>query len=113
MKVRAPSVSAIAAVCLFLIDYAHRTRVKIWGRARVVEDDPRLLSSLLDPGYKARIERAVVIEIDAWDVNYRQHIPRKLDAADVDAALETLGQRIRELETENVALKARLGAVPG
>jgi len=94
------------AVSLFLIDYAERTRVKVWGRARVVENDPRLLGKLTDPAYKARVERAIVIEIDAWDINCRQHIPRKFAAADVEAAREGLEMRIRELEAENARLKA-------
>ncbi len=97
------------AVCLFLMDYAHRARIKIWGRARVVEDDPELLARLVDRGYKARIERAILIEIDAWDLNCRQHIPQKFAAADVGAAVEKLQSRIRELETENADLKERLG----
>jgi predicted pyridoxine 5'-phosphate oxidase superfamily flavin-nucleotide-binding protein len=94
------------AVSLFLIDYAERTRVKVWGRARVVENDPRLLGKLTDPAYKARVERAIVIGIDAWDINCRQHIPRKFAAADVEAAREGLEMRIRELEAENARLKA-------
>jgi predicted pyridoxine 5'-phosphate oxidase superfamily flavin-nucleotide-binding protein len=94
------------AVSLFLIDYAQRTRVKVWGRARIVEGDPQLLGKLIDPVYKARVERAIVIEIDVWDINCRQHIPRKFAAADVEAALEELQKRIRELEAENARLKA-------
>jgi uncharacterized protein len=93
------------AVSLFLIDYVRRTRVKVWGRARVVENDPRLLGKLVDPAFKARVERAIVIEIDAWDSNCRQHIPRKFAAADVEEALEKLRTRIRELEVENAELK--------
>jgi predicted pyridoxine 5'-phosphate oxidase superfamily flavin-nucleotide-binding protein len=96
------------AVCVFLIDYAQRARVKVWGRARVVENDPELLARLIEPGYKARIERAVVIEIDAWDGNCRQHIPQKFAAADVEAAISTLQQRVAELVRENESLRARL-----
>jgi len=65
------------AVCLFVIDYERRARVKLWGRAAVVEGDPVLLGRVADPAYVARIERAILIEIDVWDVNCRQHIPRK------------------------------------
>lgn len=96
------------AVCLFLIDYAHRARVKVWGRGRIVEDDPKLLTRLTEPGYKARVERAILIDIDAWDINCRQHIPQKFAAADVEAAVSKLQSRIDELESENAALRERL-----
>jgi predicted pyridoxine 5'-phosphate oxidase superfamily flavin-nucleotide-binding protein len=93
------------AVALFLMDYAHQARIKIWGRARVVENDPELVARLADPTYRARIERAIVIEIDAWDTNCRQHIPQKFDAADVAGAIAPLEARIAELKAENARLK--------
>jgi uncharacterized protein len=96
------------AVCLFLIDYAQRTRVKVWGRGRIVEDDPQLLTKLTEPGYKARVERAILIDIDAWDINCRQHIPQKFAAADVEAAVSKLQGRIGALESESAALRKRL-----
>jgi predicted pyridoxine 5'-phosphate oxidase superfamily flavin-nucleotide-binding protein len=95
---------------LFLMDYAHRRRIKVWGRARVVEDDPDLVARLMPPGYRARGEQAIVFTVEAWDVNCPQHIPQKLDAADVAAAFERLQARIAELEQETAALKARLSA---
>jgi predicted pyridoxine 5'-phosphate oxidase superfamily flavin-nucleotide-binding protein len=85
---------------IFLMDYAHRRRVKIWGEARMVDDDPALLKSLMPAGYKARPEQAVVFRIAAWDTNCPQHIPQKFDAADVVAALATRDARIAELEAE-------------
>lgn len=85
---------------IFLMDYAHRHRVKIWGEARVVEDDPALLASLMPQGYKARPEQAIVFTISAWDTNCPQHIPQKFDAADVAAALASRDARIAELEAE-------------
>lgn len=87
-------------VCLFLIDYAHRQRVKIWGRARVVEDDPALVDSLKVPSYEGRPERAILIDVVAWDANCPQHIPVRFDAEDVDAALAARDRRIAELEAE-------------
>jgi hypothetical protein len=83
---------------MFLIDYAHRRRIKIWGTARVVEDDPALLQSLMPHGYKARPEQVIVFTIKAWDTNCPQHIPQKFDAADVAAALAGRDARIAELE---------------
>ena len=52
---------------LFLLDFAHRQRIKLWGRARVVEDDPALLERLVDPGYRAKPERAILFTVEAWD----------------------------------------------
>jgi predicted pyridoxine 5'-phosphate oxidase superfamily flavin-nucleotide-binding protein len=95
---------------LFLMDYAHRRRVKIWGEARVIEDDAALLASLMPQGYKARPEQAILFTIAAWDTNCPQHIPQKFDAADVAAALATRDARIAELEAEVLTLTN--GAAP-
>jgi len=89
---------------LFFMDHAHRRRVKLWGRARVVEGDPSLLAQLSVEGYAARVERAIVFDVEAWDANCPQHIPVLLPAAEVQAALDRKDARIRELEA---ALKAR------
>jgi len=91
---------------LFLMDYAHRRRVKIWGEARVVDDDPALLQSLMPQGYKARPEQVILFRISAWDTNCPQHIPQKFDAADVAAALAARDTRIAELEAELAAVRA-------
>ncbi|MBN8902817.1 MAG: pyridoxamine 5'-phosphate oxidase family protein [Rhodospirillales bacterium] len=90
---------------LFLMDYARRRRVKIWGRARMVEGDADLNARLMPMGYRARAEGAILFEIVAWDLNCPQHIPQKFDAADVAAALQTRDARIAELEAELAALK--------
>jgi predicted pyridoxine 5'-phosphate oxidase superfamily flavin-nucleotide-binding protein len=90
---------------IFIMDYAHRRRVKIWGEARVVDDDPALLASLMPKGYRARPEQVIVFRIAAWDTNCPQHIPQKFDAADVAAALAARDARIAELEAEVAALK--------
>ena len=65
---------------LFLMDYAEARRLKLWGRARVVDRDPVLFARLADPGYKARIERAIVFTVQAYDWNCSQHIPRLVPA---------------------------------
>ena len=59
---------------IFLMDYPNRRRIKLWGRARVVEDDPELLERLVEPGYGANPERAILFEVEAWDFNCPQHI---------------------------------------
>lgn len=92
---------------IFVMDYAHRRRVKIWGEARVVDDDPALLKSLMPQGYKARPEQVILFRISAWDTNCPQHIPQKFDAADVAAALALRDARIAELEAELAALKGQ------
>src|SRR5499427_860629 len=84
---------------LFLIDYAERRRVKIWGTARVVED-PRLTEQLMPRGYKARPEQTILFTVAAWDTNCQQHIPLRFDAADVEAALAVRDKRIEALEAE-------------
>ncbi len=91
---------------LFLMDYAHRRRIKIWGRARV-SDDPGVIAALMPENYRARPEQAILFTVDAWDVNCPQHIPQKLDAADVAGAIERLNTRIAELEAENARLKGQ------
>ena len=90
---------------IFLMDYARRRRIKIWGEAKVV-DDPALLQSLMPQGYKARPEQIILFRIAAWDTNCPQHIPQKFDAADVAAALAARDARIAELEAELAAVKA-------
>ena len=91
---------------IFLMDYANRGRVKIWGEARVVENDPVLVKQLFPEGYRAQAEQAIVFTITAWDGTCPSHIPQKIDAADVAAALETRDQRIAALEAEVARLKA-------
>src|ERR1700686_5430029 len=91
----------------FLMDYAHRRRVKLWGEARVVDDDPALLQSLMPGGYKARPEQVILFRISAWDTNCQQHIPQKFDSADVAAAISSRDARIAELEAELAALKGQ------
>ncbi|MGJ4955906.1 pyridoxamine 5'-phosphate oxidase family protein [Bradyrhizobium sp. HKCCYLRH2015] len=90
---------------IFIMDYAHRRRVKIWGTARVVEDDAALTASLIPRGYKARPEQVMLFTISAWDTNCPQHIPQKFDAADVAEALAVRDARIAELEAEVTRLK--------
>jgi predicted pyridoxine 5'-phosphate oxidase superfamily flavin-nucleotide-binding protein len=95
---------------LFLMDYAHRRRVKIWGRAKVVED-AETVAKLMPADYAARPEQAIVFTVEAWDTNCPQHIPQKLDAADVAATVHKLQARIAELEVENAELRRWIGPV--
>jgi predicted pyridoxine 5'-phosphate oxidase superfamily flavin-nucleotide-binding protein len=95
---------------LFLLDFAAGRRIKIWGRARIVEDDPALLARLTDPGYRARPERAIVFTVEAWDVNCSQHITARFTESEVAEAVASLRQRIAALETENARLRAMVPA---
>jgi uncharacterized protein len=85
---------------LFLIDYAHQRRVKIWGTARVIEGDVDLTARLASPGYRARAEQVILFTVLAWDRNCPQHIPQRIDAVDVAAVLAARDSRIAELEAE-------------
>lgn len=92
---------------LFLMDYAGRRRIKLWGRARVVEGDAARLAGLMPEGHRAKGERVLEFRVEAWDVNCPQHIPRKLDEADVVAGVDALRRRIAELEAEVATLRRR------
>ncbi len=91
---------------IFLMDYANRRRVKIWGTARVIENDPSLLEQLMPTEYKARGEAAILFTVEAWDSNCPQHIPQMLCAEDVADAVGALKERIADLEAEVARLRA-------
>lgn len=93
---------------IFLMDYALQQRVKLWGRARVVEaaDDPALIARLSHPSYKAKVERAILFLVEAWDSNCRQHIQPRFDEATVARLVAKLTGRIEELEAEVQRLRA-------
>jgi predicted pyridoxine 5'-phosphate oxidase superfamily flavin-nucleotide-binding protein len=93
---------------LFLMDYQHRRRVKIWGQARVIEDDPELIARLFPEDYGARPEAAILFTVEAWDANCPQHIPQLLFVEDVAAAIGVLEERIAALEAENARLRGAM-----
>lgn len=97
---------------LFLMDYTTRKRVKIWGTARVVEDDPELTARLFPDGYRARAEQAIVFQVAAVDINCPQHIPQMFFAEDVAEAIAERDARISALEAEIARLGARPSAMP-
>ncbi|MGH6945526.1 MAG: pyridoxamine 5'-phosphate oxidase family protein [Geminicoccaceae bacterium] len=72
---------------IFLMDYARRGRVKIWGTARVVEDDPELIRRLADPGTEP--ERAILLTIEAWDINCPKHITPRFTLAEIEAIAQS------------------------
>lgn len=95
---------------LFLMDYEHRRRVKIWGEASVIEGDADLNAKLMPEGYKARAEQAILFKVEAWDVNCSQHIPQRFEAEDVAKALAVREQKIKALEAEIERLHEQLEA---
>lgn len=95
-------------VQLLLIDFVNRRRVKIWGRARMVEDNADLVQRLRSDAQRAPARRALLITVEAWDVNCPQHIPQRFEAEDVISRMAQRDQRIAELEHELAVLQAQL-----
>jgi predicted pyridoxine 5'-phosphate oxidase superfamily flavin-nucleotide-binding protein len=91
---------------LFLMDYARRRRVKVWGTARVVEGDAGLEAALRDPAYPAKVERAIVFAVEAWDVNCPRHIHPRFTPEQMAPQVEPLRARIAELEAEVERLRS-------
>lgn len=92
---------------IFLMDYANRRRVKIWGEARMVEGDDALLQAVMPEGYDAAPERVLLFTIAAWDPNCPQHIPRKIDADEIDALLAARDREIADLKAQIEALRRK------
>jgi predicted pyridoxine 5'-phosphate oxidase superfamily flavin-nucleotide-binding protein len=97
---------------LFLLDPARRQRIKIWGRARMIEDDPNLVERLFDGGYRAKPERAILFTIEAWDVNCSSHIVTRFTEAEIEEAFAAVQTKIAELEAENARLRAAIDRQP-
>ncbi len=97
---------------IFMMDYPNRRRIKVWGRAWLVEDDAALLDRLTDPDYKGRPQRAILFRIEAWDVNCPQHIVRRFTEGEIAEVMAPLKQRIAELEAENAALRGAAAPAP-
>ncbi|WP_020997487.1 pyridoxamine 5'-phosphate oxidase family protein [Sphingomonas sp. ERG5] len=85
---------------IFLMDYANRRRIKIWGEAWMIEGDEALLQTVMPEGYAAAPERVLLFKVSAWDPNCPQHIPRKIDADEVDAVLAERDREIAELKAQ-------------
>jgi uncharacterized protein len=95
---------------IFLMDYARSQRIKIWGNARVVEGDLDLLDKLRDPNYPGKVERAILFEVEAWDVNCPQHIHKRFSQRQVGPVIEHLEARIKSLEEQLAAARKRNGS---
>lgn len=97
-------------VCLFLMDYPHRARLKIYAHVEILEvdDDPTLTKLVTMPGYKSKIERIFRLRLEAFDWNCQQHIAPRFTEAEVSQAIDPMRMRLAELETENKALSEKL-----
>jgi predicted pyridoxine 5'-phosphate oxidase superfamily flavin-nucleotide-binding protein len=85
---------------LFLMDYRHRKRIKIWGRAEYVEDNPALIERLRDSDYSAEVQGAILFHVEATSENCPQHIPIRYSETEVAAMMAPLQARIAELEQQ-------------
>lgn len=97
---------------LFLMDYPNRRRLKIYAHveARDLAADPELAAKLTLPGYRAKVERGLIIHLVAFDWNCPQHITQRFSEAELAPALAPLRARLEELEAENQALRGKLEA---
>lgn len=91
---------------IFLMDYVHSRRIKLWGKAKVVEGDAVLEQRLRDSDYPGKVERVILFEIEAWDINCPQHIHKRFPQRVVAPMIEQLQKRVQELEAEVAALRA-------
>ncbi|WP_431235315.1 pyridoxamine 5'-phosphate oxidase family protein [Mycolicibacterium psychrotolerans] len=97
-------------VAIIVLDYAHQRRLKIFGHARIVtaEEDPALLKTLTDETDDSVVERAVLVDVEAYDWNCQQHITPRFSAAELEPALEPLRAKLAELQAENDRLRGQL-----
>ena len=97
-------------VAIIVLDYAHQRRLKIFGHARIVtaDEDPALLKALTDATDDSVVERAVLVDVEAYDWNCQQHITPRFSAAELEPALEPLRAKLAELQAENDRLRAQL-----
>lgn len=88
-------------VSLFFMDYPNKTRLKLFGRAKIIGlDDQELLSRLEIPDYRARVERGFIITVEGFDWNCPQHITERYTLDEVRALTTQLTTRIAELEAK-------------
>lgn len=106
--VSAGNITENPKVQVFLMDYPNRTRIKVFGTARVVEDDPALIEQLAIEGYEGIPERAIVIDVQAWDANCPKHITRRYTEDQIEKVMAKLDIRIHELEAEIVRLGGKV-----
>lgn len=98
---------------MFFMDYATQTRIKLWGEAEFIEDDPQQLSRLVDPSYAAVAERVFVFHLQAWDVNCRKYIHQRWTRDEIEPLMTPLKQQLADVKTENTRLRAQIARLEG
>jgi predicted pyridoxine 5'-phosphate oxidase superfamily flavin-nucleotide-binding protein len=100
---------------LFFMDYPNRTRLKMFVQTeeRSLDDDPALSAALTLPGYKAKIERALIFHLEAFDWNCPQHITPRYTKEELQPVLDSMESQLRQLQAENRQLRSQLKAAPG
>ncbi len=98
---------------IFLMDYANRQRIKLWGRAEVIEGNDELNERFHDLNYPGRVERSILFYVEAWDVNCPQHIHRRLPASVVEPVIATLQKQISDLQNEIGKLNSEGSTISG
>ena len=93
---------------IFLMDYARRRRIKLWGTAWFVEGDANLVQSLMPDGYRAQPEQVFMFSLTAWDANCPQHIPKRVELAQMEAVIAAKDRTILELTEQVAELTRRL-----
>jgi len=93
---------------IFLMDYPNRSRVKIWGTAEFIEDDPELFTKVVDMTYEARPERVLLFHVKVWSPNCTQHIQQRFTDEEMAPRINQLEERIAELEEINASLVKQL-----
>ena len=108
--ISAGNLTTDARVALILVDYPHQARLKILGRAEIVEGEPAAawIARVRDPRYKAAIERVFLIRLDAFDWNCPQHITPRYTAEEIQAAVAPLEEQLRQSHDENARLRKQL-----
>jgi len=94
---------------IFLMDYVNSQRIKLWGTARVIDNDPGLLERLSDPDYPTKAERAILFTVEAWDINCQQHIHKRFSQRQIAPVIEKLQERVRELEAKLATMQKSAG----
>lgn len=98
---------------IFLMDYARRRRIKLWGTAWFVEGDADLVQSLMPDGYRAQPEQVFMFSLSAWDANCPQHIPKRVDLAQMEAVIAAKDRTILELSDQVADLTRKLASISG
>jgi uncharacterized protein len=86
-------------VSLFLMDYPNQRRLKILGHITQLDSaNTELMERLSDPEYPARIERAYVITVAAFDWNCSQHITPRFDSSTIETHIAPLLAELDQLK---------------